>query len=102
MDLNIVVLAGKLAVEPEFRNFESGARLARLLVTVRSENPTVRTDVVPVTLWDPDGKLADLERGDSVCVTGTLQRRFWTDGSGKRSRVEVIAHQVVQPDLAPV
>ncbi len=102
MDINIVVLAGKLAVAPEFRDFESGARLARLLVTVRSENPTVRTDVVPVSLWDPDGKLTDLQRGDSVYVAGTLQRRFWTDGSGKRSRVEVIAHQVVQPDLAPV
>jgi len=102
MDLNIVFLAGTLATAPEFRDFESGARLARLLVTVRSESPTVRTDVVPVTLWDPDGALTDLQRGDRVCVTGTVQRRFWSDGSGRRSRVEVIAHQVAQPEPAAV
>lgn len=35
-------------------------RLLRLLVGVRTEEPTQRVDVVPVTLWDPD---EDMSRG---------------------------------------
>ena len=53
MDLNLVVLAGRLAAPPELRAFESGATLIRYLVTVRSEEPRRRVDVVPVTLWNP-------------------------------------------------
>ncbi len=54
MDLNLVVLAGRLAAPPEFRKFEFGDSLVRYLVTVRSEEPRQRVDVVPVTLWNPD------------------------------------------------
>ena len=39
MDLNLVVLSGRLAAPPELRVFESGRRFARYLVTVRSEEP---------------------------------------------------------------
>ena len=39
MDLNLVVLCGRLAAPAEIRQFESGSRLARYLVTVRSEEP---------------------------------------------------------------
>jgi single-stranded DNA-binding protein len=42
MDLNLVVLCGRLAVEPELRTFESGTRLMRLLVTVRSDWPQAK------------------------------------------------------------
>jgi len=96
MDLNIVVLAGALATAPELREFESGARLARLLITVRSQHPRVRTDVIPVSVWDPDHSVAELERGDRVWITGTAQRRFWSDRDGRRSRLEVVGHQLVR------
>lgn len=41
MDLNMMVLNGRLAAEPEHRVLDSGSRMARLLVAVRSEEPTV-------------------------------------------------------------
>jgi single-strand DNA-binding protein len=84
MDLNLVVLCGRLAAPAEVRTFESGSRLARYLVTVRSEEPR-RVDVLPVTLWDPP---------DAVWVAGSVQRRFWSGAEGRRSRLEVVAEQV--------
>jgi hypothetical protein len=36
MDLNLVVLCGRLASPGELRVFESGTRLLRLLITVRN------------------------------------------------------------------
>ena len=102
MDLNLVVLAGTLAAPPERRSFESGARLVRFLVTVRSVEPRKRVDVVPVTWWDPPAAedLGDLETGHRLWVAGAVQRRFWSGPDGRRSRLEVVAHQVqaTEPD----
>ena len=60
MDLNIIVLSGRITTEPEFRTFPSGACLARYLVTVRSTEPRRRVDVGPVSLWDPPDDLLAL------------------------------------------
>ena len=95
MDFNIVVLTGRLAAAPELRVFDHGATLVRYLVTTRSERPRRRVDVVPVVLWDPDEETPnDLEAGESIFVAGSIQRRFWDGGEGRRSRIEVVAHHV--------
>ena len=96
MDLNLVVLAGRLAAPPEIRQFESGARLVRYLMTVRSEEPTRRVDVVPVTMWEPSDELinGDPQPGARLWVAGSVQRRFWSESEGRRSRLEIVADQV--------
>lgn len=101
MDLNLVVLCGRLAVEPEFKSFDSGSSLVRLLVSVRSEEPRRRVDVVPVTLWNPSQDfLDDLPlKGRRVWVCGSMQRRFWEAADGRRSRLEVVAEQVQVKDV---
>ena len=101
MDLNLAVIAGTLAAPPEIRTFDSGTRLVRYLVTVRSTEPRKRVDVVPVVEWDPpadfDGE--GFDRGDRVWIVGTVQRRFWSGSEGRRSRLEVVAHHVQFSDL---
>lgn len=92
-DRNEVVLRGTLATAPEHRTFGSGASLARLLVTVRLRSPS-RTDVLPVTVWEPESELLRAVRGVPVEVTGQIHRRFWTDAEGRHSRVEVVADSV--------
>jgi len=100
MDLNLTVLAGKLAAEPEVKLFESGSLLARFLVTVRTEEPRRRIDVLPVVLWEPDEGLIDAIaegglRGTRIWVAGSVQRRFWaTSDQARTSRIEVVAHDV--------
>jgi single-strand DNA-binding protein len=96
MDLNLVVLAGRLAAPPEYRTFESGSVYGRFLVTVRSDDPRSRVDVVPVTMWDPPQELidSDMAPGHRVWVSGSVQRRFWSEEDSRRSRIEVVAEQV--------
>jgi len=96
MEMNLVVVAGKLAAPSELREFESGSRLLRSLVTVRSDSPRRRVDVLPVTLWDPplDHEVIDAAVGERVWVVGSVQRRFWSSDEGRRSRLELIAHHM--------
>ena len=96
MDLNLAVLAGRLAAPPEVRVLDSGVRMVRYLVTTRAEEPGRRVDVVPVTMWDPPPELAgaDHQPGERIWVIGTIQRRFWSESEGRRSRLELIADQV--------
>lgn len=106
MDLNLAVLCGQLATDPEIRVFESGNRLIRYLVVLRVDHPRKRTDVIPVTLWDPADELVSEpgEKGDRVWVCGAVQRRYWESPDGRRSRIEVVAEQVTLKvdDLEPV
>lgn len=95
MNLNLVVLSGKLAVDSEIKEFDSGSRLVRFLVTVRVEHPRRRVDVVPVTYW-PEGNnpLPVGKRGEHIWLAGSIQRRYWESPDGRRSRMEVVAEQV--------
>ena len=101
MDLNLIVLCGRLAVDAELRTFDSGTRLIRYLVTTRVDYPRKRTDVVPVTLWDPPEDLIDQPgvKGERVWVCGAVQRRHWDAPDGRQSRVEVVAEQVNFKDV---
>ena len=94
MDTNLVVLAGSVSAPPEHRVFESGAKLLRLLITVRADEPRRRVDVVPVTLWDPPEELAEVGLGRRVWLAGSVQRRFWSEDKGRKSRLEVVAQHV--------
>ncbi|MCL1598068.1 MAG: single-stranded DNA-binding protein, partial [Actinomycetia bacterium] len=94
MDLNLVVVAGRLAAEPEIRIFDGGATLVRYLVTTRTEEPRRRIDIVPCVMWDAKDEDLEFERGDRIWIAGSVQRRFWSDDHSRRSRIEVVAHHV--------
>ncbi len=102
MDLNIVVLAGRAATVPEIRPLPDGRVYARCLVTVRSEHPRHRLDVVPVHWWDPDlSVIVRIRSGSNLWVAGNVQRRFWDGADGRRSRIEVVAHDIQVADEPP-
>ncbi len=97
MDLNLVVLCGRLAAPAEHRRFDSGATHLRLLITVRTELPNPRLDLIPVLVWDPpDHLLGSLLPGSRVWVSGMVQRRFWEPDAAdqRRSGLEVVAIDV--------
>ncbi len=92
MDLNLVVLNGVFAADPEHRVSDSGTSLLRCLITVRSDNPR-RVDVIPVVYWEPNPAMLQSisGRGQRVWMAGTVQRRFWAEPDGRKSRLEIVA-----------
>lgn len=98
-DLNLTVLGGRLATEPEVA-LEGGRRLVRLLVTVATARPTRRVDVVPVFMVErPDNthhvdEVAGMAAGRRVWIVGRTERRAMDGPEGRRTRIEVHAEQV--------
>ena len=101
MDLNLMVLCGRLTVDGEVRTFDSGTQLIRYLVTTSVTHPRRRVDVIPVTHWDPSPELVANpgRKGDRIWVCGSAQRRYWESPDGRRSRLEIVAEQVDFTDL---
>lgn len=102
-DLNLSVLCGRLATEPDVVVCDSGARRIQFLLTVHARHPNRRVDVVPVTLYDPPDWLVDDLPGQNsrIWVTGAFQRRSQDGPEGRRARIEVVADHVVVIDHAP-
>jgi single-stranded DNA-binding protein len=96
MDVNELVISGRLAAAPEYRVLESGSTMARLLVAVRSEDPHSRLDVLPVVWWEPEEEFvaAPPGVGSRVSIAGSVQRRYWESADGRRSKLEVVAAHV--------
>lgn len=104
MNLNLVVLSGRLAAPVHSESFASGARFLRFLITVTSDLPRRRVDVIPVTLWCTPGDVCDesWSVGERLLIAGSIQRRFWTDQPDKRSQIGVIAFRITRTSLVPV
>lgn len=100
MDINTAVIAGRLATPPERTDLlDTGSTVYRLLVTTRSEHPKRRTDVLPITIWNPDDTtrqaLDNAPAGTAVSAQGSIQRRFYEGASGRRSRLEIVADSLI-------
>jgi single-stranded DNA-binding protein len=99
MDLNLVVLCGRIAVLPEHRQFDSGASQLRVLLTVRTDAPNPRVELIPVIVWNPPEDLlaARFEIGARMWVSGMLQRRFRDSDNDTRrgSALDVVAHKTL-------
>lgn len=98
MDWNLVVLTGLLAAPTEIRTLDSGAVVAKYLLSVRATEPTRRLDVIPITQWDPPSEASTYSSGTRVKAVGSIQRRFWEGDSGRRSHIEFVASLVERED----
>lgn len=103
MNLNKVILIGRLTRDPELRSLPSGQPVASFgLATNRvfvdkSGQKQQHTDFHNIVLF---GRLAEiasqyLKKGALAMIEGRIQTRNWQDGQGnKRSRTEIIAERM--------
>jgi single-strand DNA-binding protein len=90
--VNVVVLAGTVAADPVDRQLPSGDEVTELRLSVPEAGK--RLLPLPVAVWHKAvGKrvLKGIAKGDELLVHGTLARRFYRNGAGARSVMEVVA-----------
>jgi single-strand DNA-binding protein len=104
-NINRVVLTGNLTRDPELRSTGSGTPVCSLRVACNTRRRNGATgdwedkpNYFDVTVWGAQGENCSqyLQKGRPVAIDGRLEWREWdaTDGSGKRSAVEIVADTV--------
>jgi len=103
MNLNKVVLIGRLAADPEGRTTQSGQNVASIRVVTNRvwNNPSgqkqEQAEFHSVTLWGRLAQIATqyLVKGGLVMVEGRLQTRSWVGQDNvKKYRTEIVAENI--------
>ena len=105
MDLNKVMIIGRLTRDPETRTTPSGVNVCQIGVATsyvytnqQTGQKVEQTEFHNVVLWRKLGEIAQqyLKKGTQVFIEGRLQTRSWQaqDGS-KRNRTEIVADNMI-------
>jgi len=107
MDLNKVMIIGRLTRDPEVRTTPTGTSVANFAVATnfswkdQSGNKQDRTEYHDVVAWR---KLAEIigqyvKKGSKIYIEGRLETRSWDDQEGnKKYRTEIIADNMIMLD----
>ena len=100
LNLNKVILGGRVASEPEQKQTPSGASVVTYSMAVgrrfAPEGQERETDFFRVTAWQSTADFIAryFHKGDAICITGRIQNRSWTDQSGQKHYItEIIAEE---------
>lgn len=107
MDINKVIIVGRLTADPEVRTTPSGISVASFSVATNfvyknQEGQKVeQVEYHNVVLWRKLAEIAGqyLKKGRRVLVEGRLQTRSWESNDGtKRNKTEIVADNFIMLD----
>ena len=109
LNLNKVVLCGRLTADPELKQTQSGIAVVTFTLAVnrRFQSRTAdqaqaqQADFINVVAWRQTAEFISkyFKKGSALCVTGSLQSRSWTDHNNqKRYATEVVVDEAMFVD----
>lgn len=101
LNLNKVIIAGRLTADPELKSTPSGVPVTSFTVAVnrsyRAKNGEApQADFINVTAWRQTAEFITryFHKSSSICIVGSIQTRSYTDKQGqKRYATEVVADE---------
>lgn len=112
LNLNKVILAGRLTADPELKQTPSGLSVTSFAIAVNrkyaKDQEQQQADFINVVAWRQTAEFISryFKKGSAICITGTIQVRSWQDQQGqKRYATEVVADEAMfvdsKSDAAP-
>lgn len=108
LNLNKVVLAGRLTTDPELKQTTSGFSVVSVNLAINrrrgrsaDQNDQQQTDFITIVAWRQTAEFISkyFRKGSAICVTGSIQTRTWTDQQGqKRYATEVVVDDAMFVD----
>lgn len=100
-NLNKSIIGGRLTADPELKQTASGLSACTFAVAVnrkyKSEDGEQKADFINCQAWRQTAEFVCkyFRKGSSICVSGSIQTRSWTDNDGvKRYATEIVADEV--------
>ena len=103
MNLNKVIIVGRVTADPQLRNTPSGAAVCALGVATnrtwrdKAGAQQEEAEFHNVVLWGRQAEIAAqyLTKGATVLIEGRLRTRSWTDKQGaSRKTTEIVAERL--------
>ena len=109
LNLNKVVLCGRLTADPELKQTGSGIAVVTFTLAVNRRFQSRSTDAaaaqqadfITVVAWRQTAEFISkyFKKGSALCVTGSLQTRSWQDQQGnRRYATEVVVDEAMFVD----
>ena len=100
------ILGGRLTADPELKTTSSGISVVTFSIAVnrrfsKDSAQQNETDFFNVTAWRQTAEFVSryFRKGSSICVSGSIQNRNWTDQQGqKHYRTDIVADEVMFVD----
>ena len=108
LNLNKVVLCGRLTADPELKQTQSGIAVVSFTIAVNRRftrgadgQNNSQADFINCVAWRQTAEFISryFKKGSSLCVTGSIQTRTWNDNTGaKRYVTEVVVDEAMFVD----
>lgn len=104
LNLNKVVLCGRLTADVELKQTQSGVSVCSFTLAINRKyqaDGQQQTDFINCVAWRQTAEFIAkyFKKGSSLCVTGSIQVRDWTDNNNqKRYATEVIIDEAMFVD----
>ena len=104
LNLNKVILGGRLTADVELKQTQSGVSVCKFNLAVNrrfSKEGEQNTDFISVVAWRNTAEFIAkyFHKGSSLCIVGSIQMRSWTDNNGqKRFATDVVADEAMFVD----
>ena len=109
LNLNKVVLCGRLTADPELKQTQSGIAVVTFTLAVNrrfqsrtnDQAQAQQADFISVVAWRQTAEFISkyFKKGSALCVTGSLQSRSWQDPQGnRRYATEVVVDEAMFVD----
>ncbi|MCQ2354027.1 MAG: single-stranded DNA-binding protein [Clostridia bacterium] len=107
LNLNKVILCGRLTADPELKTTPSGISVVSFTLAVNrrfrsaDNNNQPQADFINIVAWRQTAEFIAryFKKGSSLCVSGNIQTRKWTDQQGQnRYATEVVVEDAMFVD----
>ncbi len=109
LNLNKVILCGRLTADPELKQTQSGIAVVSFTLAVNRRYQAKaadgaqaqQADFINVVAWRQTAEFISryFRKGSALCITGSIQTRTWTDQQGqKRYATDVVADDAMFVD----
>ena len=99
LNLNKVIIGGRLTSDPELKSTQSGVAVTSFSIAVdrkTAKDAEKKTDFISIVAWRGTAEFITkyFRKGSSICIVGNIQTRSWQGQNGdKRYATEVIADE---------
>ena len=104
LNLNKVVLCGRLTATPELKQTTSGVSVCSFTLAVNrkfAKEGDQKADFISVVAWRQTAEFITkyFDKGNSICITGSIQTRSWKDSKGEnRYATDIVADEAMFVD----